>query len=71
MCALTSSHLDDFSDIVTYSVLLTIFFWVGDGGGGEAGHLGGGKAQPDNGQYYCTWPTRLLKANKIYPSKIP
>ena len=51
-----------------YSVMLTIFFF---GGGGEAGHFGGGgKAQPDNGQYHCTWHTRLLKANKIYPSKI-
>ena len=66
--ALNSSRLDDFSDNYSYlySVMLTIFF------GGKLGSLGGGgKAQPDNGQYHCTWPTRLQKANKIYPSKIP
>ena len=33
-CALTSSHPDDFSDIVTYCNNNNIF-------GGEAGHFGG------------------------------
>ena len=33
MCALTSSRLDDFSDIVTYmrTVMITIFFFGGGG----------------------------------------
>ena len=33
-CALTSSHLDDFSDSYLFSVMITIFFW---GGGVELG----------------------------------
>jgi len=39
MCALTSSRLDDFSDIVTYvsTVMITILFF-----GGGVRHLGGG-----------------------------
>ena len=43
-CALTSSHLDDFFDIVTYNytVMITIFW----GGGGEAGHFGGEASTP-------------------------
>ena len=68
VCALTSSRKDDFSDIVTIFCNVNNIFW------GEARHFfggRGGKAQPDNGLYHCTWPTRLLKANKIYPSKIP
>ena len=32
MCALTSSRLDDFSDTVT--VMITIIFFLGAGGGG-------------------------------------
>ena len=51
-----------------YSEMLTIFF---RGGGGGSWAFWGGKAQLDNGQYDCTWHTRLQKANKIYPSKVP
>ena len=57
-----------------FPIQLLIFCNVNNILGGGAGHFGGGvggKAQPDNGQYNRTWPTRLLKANKIYPSKIP
>ena len=36
-CALSLSHLDDFSDIVTYCNDNNIFFW----GGGKLGILGG------------------------------
>ena len=66
--ALNSSCLDDFSDNYSYlySVMLTIFF------GGKLGSLGGGgKAQPDNGQYHCTWPTRLQKAIRFTLQKFP
>ena len=41
MFALTWSYLDDFSDIVTYTVMITIFFFLAGGGGGELGILGG------------------------------
>ena len=45
--ALTSSRLDDISDIVTYTVMTTIhiyiyFFW--GGGGAETGHFFGGQS---------------------------
>ena len=43
-CALTSSHLDNFSDIVTYINVMIIYFFLG--GGGEAGRFGGGKLLP-------------------------
>ena len=43
-CALTSSRLDDFSDIVTKNtVMITIFFL-----GGEAGRFGGGSFYPSS-----------------------
>ena len=36
MCALTSSRLDDFSDIVTYMrTVMTTIFLGGEGGGGK------------------------------------
>ena len=45
MCALTSSRLDDFSDIVTYvsTVMITILFLVGRG---KLGILGGEASTP-------------------------
>ena len=45
MSALTSSRLDDISDILTYTVMITIYIYFFFGGGGaETGHffLGGG-----------------------------
>ena len=47
MCALISSRLDDFSDIVTYviTVMITILFL---GGEGEVGHFFGGSFYPSN-----------------------
>ena len=48
MSALTSSRLDDISDIVTYTVMITIyiyiyFFFFLVGGGNWAFFFGGGK----------------------------
>ena len=46
MSALTSSRLDDISDIVTYTVMITIYIYIFFfGGGAETGHFfwGGGK----------------------------
>ena len=42
----TSSRLDNFSDIVTYTVMITILFFWGGGGGklGILGRGGGGEA---------------------------
>ena len=47
VCALISSRLDDFSDIVTYviTVMITILFL---GGEGEVGHFLGGSFYPSN-----------------------
>ena len=55
--ALTSSRLDDYSDIVTYTVMITIYIYIyiyiyffffagGVGGGAKAGHFLGGKVLP-------------------------
>ena len=44
LSALTSSRLDDFFDIVTYAVMITIYFFFG----GEAGHFWGGSFYPSN-----------------------
>ena len=51
MSALTSSRLDDISDIVTYTVMITVhiyiyifFFW--GGGGNWAFFLGGEASSP-------------------------
>ena len=44
---MTSSHLDDFSDIVTYCNDNNIFLVVGGGGGGKLGILGGSFYPPD------------------------
>ena len=44
-CAMTSSHLDDFSDIVTYCNDNNIFF---GGGGGGGGVFGGGFLPPEH-----------------------
>ena len=46
MCALTSSRLDDFSDIVTYvsTVMITILFFGGRG----IRHFFGGDFYPSN-----------------------
>ena len=47
MCALTSSHLDDFSDIVTYVYCNdNNTFW--GGGGVEVRYFGGGDFYPSN-----------------------
>ena len=44
LSALTSSRLDDFCDIVTYAVMITIyFFW---GGGGKLGIFWGEASTP-------------------------
>ena len=47
MSALTSSRLDDISDIVTYTVMITIhiyIFFLGGGGGGNWSFFWGGEA---------------------------
>ena len=44
MCALTSSRLDDFSDIVTYAYCNDKYFF--GGGGWKLGILGGGTFTP-------------------------
>ena len=47
MCVLTSSHLDDFSDIVTYVYCNdNNTFW--GGGGVEVRYFGGGDFYPSN-----------------------
>ena len=50
MCALTSSRRDDFPDVVTYTVIITIFFSgkLGILGGGGGGGGGRGKLLPLN-----------------------
>ena len=45
MCALTSSRLDDFSDIVTYAYCNDKILFLG-GGGVEVRYFGGGTFTP-------------------------
>ena len=47
MCALTSSRLDDFSDIVTYAYCNDKILFLG-GGGVEVRYFGGGDFYPTN-----------------------
>ena len=50
MCALTSTHLNDFSEIVTYIlyVMITVFFFGGGGGLGGSWEFWGGSFYPSN-----------------------